>query len=117
MSRLPTWIQSNTAPPTLAHNVDPDRAPPEPYVYRVPNATESRCARPSQRRTKTIKMPPTQNERGEIIFSSRVDADFRDGYERYRSAFERKRREKLEAQQQAYPSSWFSWSSTSKEAL
>lgn len=61
-------------------------------------------------------MPPTQNERGEIIFSSRVDAEFRDGYERYRRAFERKRREKLEAQQQAQPSIWSSWSFLSKEA-
>ncbi|KAJ7176557.1 hypothetical protein C8R46DRAFT_1076656 [Mycena filopes] len=36
-------------------------------------------------------MPPTTNPRGELRFSSRVDRAFRDGYERYRANFERKR--------------------------
>lgn len=42
-------------------------------------------------------MPPTTNPRGELRFSSRVDRAFRDGYERYRANFERKR-----AQQQQH---------------
>ena len=68
-----------------------------------------------QRRTPIQPIPPTRNERGEIIFSSRVDASFRDGYERYRNAFGRKRKEKLEAQQRT-GSSWLTsrWSSRHK---
>ena len=57
----------------------------------------------------TPRTSPTQNERGELIFSSRVDHEFREGYERYRNAFERKRREKLKAQQRHQPALWDSW--------
>ncbi|KAF8128964.1 hypothetical protein EV363DRAFT_1400215 [Boletus edulis] len=39
-------------------------------------------------------IPPTANPRGELIFSSRVDRSFRESYERYRAAFERKRQER-----------------------
>ncbi|PPQ86177.1 hypothetical protein CVT25_006920 [Psilocybe cyanescens] len=39
-------------------------------------------------------IPPATNPRGELIFSSRVDKNFRDSYERYRSTFERRREEK-----------------------
>lgn len=39
-------------------------------------------------------IPPSSNPRGELIFSSRVDKSFREGYERYRAAFERRREEK-----------------------
>lgn len=53
-------------------------------------------------------VPPARNERGEILLSSRVDTEFREGYERYRNAFERKRREKLEAQRRDQPSSIWS---------
>ncbi|KAG6826680.1 hypothetical protein H0H92_014876 [Tricholoma furcatifolium] len=40
------------------------------------------------------EIPPASNPRGELIFSSRVDKAFRDGYERHRAAFERRREEK-----------------------
>lgn len=40
------------------------------------------------------QIPPTTNPRGELIFSGRVDRAFREGYERYRAAFERRRVEK-----------------------
>ncbi|KAF8740043.1 hypothetical protein AX14_008955 [Amanita brunnescens Koide BX004] len=39
-------------------------------------------------------IPPATNPRGELIFSSRVDRAFREGYERYRAVFEKKREEK-----------------------
>lgn len=39
-------------------------------------------------------IPPSTNPRGELIFSARVDRAFRDGYERYRAAFERARAER-----------------------
>lgn len=36
-------------------------------------------------------IPPANNPRGELIFSSRVSASFREGYERYRAEWERRR--------------------------
>lgn len=51
-------------------------------------------------------IPPAANPRGELIFSSRVDRSFRESYERYRAAFERKRqeRERSDAMQ-----TWWGW--------
>ena len=51
---------------------------------------------PRRQSTNTIMatIPPSSNPRGELIFSSRVDKTFREGYERYRAAFERRREEK-----------------------
>ena len=48
-------------------------------------------------------IPPASNPRGELIFSSRVDRAFRESYERYRAAFERRREERERA---AYASHW-----------
>ncbi|KAH7105932.1 hypothetical protein BKA62DRAFT_688402, partial [Auriculariales sp. MPI-PUGE-AT-0066] len=42
-------------------------------------------------------IPPSSNPRGELIFSSRVSQQFRDGYDRHRTAFERRREEKERA--------------------
>lgn len=39
-------------------------------------------------------IPPSNNPRGELIFSSKVKPDFREGYEKYRAAFERRREER-----------------------
>ncbi|KAF9036306.1 hypothetical protein BJ165DRAFT_1354622 [Panaeolus papilionaceus] len=39
-------------------------------------------------------IPPAVNPRGELIFSSKVDRNFRESYERYRANFERRREEK-----------------------
>ena len=63
--------------------------------------------RPKRGASVTIPpIPPTSNPRGELIFSSRVDRNFRESYERYRSIFERKReeRESLAAAQ-----TWWGW--------
>lgn len=43
-------------------------------------------------------IPPAANPRGELIFSSKVDKSFREGYERHRATFERKREEKERAE-------------------
>jgi hypothetical protein len=51
-------------------------------------------------------IPPTTNPRGELIFSSRVDRIFREAYERYRAAFERKRDER---ERQAAARTWSGW--------
>lgn len=51
-------------------------------------------------------IPPTNNPRGELIFSSRVDRNFRESYERYRAAFERKREAR---EQYALAQTWLGW--------
>ncbi|EGO00979.1 hypothetical protein SERLA73DRAFT_178992 [Serpula lacrymans var. lacrymans S7.3] len=51
-------------------------------------------------------IPPSSNPRGELIFSSRVDRPFRESYERYRSAFERKRDER---ERTAASKTWIGW--------
>lgn len=52
---------------------------------------------PSKRPASSVipPIPPTNNPRGELIFSNRVDRHFKEGYERYRAAFERRREERL----------------------
>jgi hypothetical protein len=50
-------------------------------------------------------IPPTTNPRGELIFSSRVSPQFKEGYERYRAAFERRRTEKF--REERWKRSWF----------
>ncbi|CAO1629225.1 unnamed protein product [Parajaminaea phylloscopi] len=64
-------------------------------------------ANPTIRRVQIPPIPPSGNPRGEIIFSTRVAPTFREGYHRYRNAFERRRREKLEAV--ARETSWHWW--------
>lgn len=51
-------------------------------------------------------IPPSSNPRGELIFSSRVDRSFRESYERYRGAFERKRQER---ERSAAMRTWLGW--------
>ncbi|WWC65387.1 uncharacterized protein I303_108005 [Kwoniella dejecticola CBS 10117] len=60
-------------------------------------------------------IPPSSNPRGELIFSSRVDRGFREGYERYRSAFERRREEKQKEESRLNLNStqWLSWTTSS----
>jgi hypothetical protein len=72
-----------------------------PRPNESPTSSNSRSPSPPGTRsrsastTRTIPpIPPAKNARGELIFSSRVDNSFRESYERYRSAFERKREEK-----------------------
>ncbi|KAH0831029.1 hypothetical protein J3R83DRAFT_13531 [Lanmaoa asiatica] len=58
--------------------------------------TRSSPSSPTDRGTSVpiAPIPPAANPRGELIFSSRVDRSFRESYERYRAAFERKRQER-----------------------
>jgi hypothetical protein len=78
----------------------PSAAPPAP-------AKSLSSRRQSTTSTVMASIPPSHNPRGELIFSSRVDKTFREGYERYRAAFERRREEKAreEARRNAR---WFS---------
>ena len=52
-------------------------------------------------------IPPAQNSRGELIFSNKVSPEFREGYERYRAAFERRRAEKVAAKRAQSWKRWF----------
>ncbi|KAI0926610.1 hypothetical protein AcV7_005502 [Taiwanofungus camphoratus] len=80
------------------------RAPPS-----VPPPRRARSPSPpagSARRSSSVpipSIPPASDPRGELIFSSRVDRAFRESYERYRAAFERRREERERA---AYARTW-----------
>ncbi|CAO1619750.1 unnamed protein product [Sympodiomycopsis kandeliae] len=77
------------------------RGTPDPNNPNVP---------PPIRRMVIPPIPPSNNPRGEIIFSTKVAPTFREGYERYRNAFERRRKEKLVAtQSQSAFSTWVSY--------
>ncbi|KIY69902.1 hypothetical protein CYLTODRAFT_392824 [Cylindrobasidium torrendii FP15055 ss-10] len=62
----------------------------------APSQTSSQL-NPAGRRNSSVvlpSIPPASNPRGELIFSSRVDRNFKEGYERHRSTFERRREER-----------------------
>jgi Spo7-like protein len=87
---------------------------PRPFSPHDRSTTPNRARSPSptqlgRRSSSAVPMPsipPTTNPRGELIFSSRVDRSFREAYERYRAAFERKRDER---ERQAAASTWTGW--------
>ena len=81
----------------------PDRSTPQRRA-RSPSPTQ--LGRRSSSAVPMPSIPPTTNPRGELIFSSRVDRSFREAYERYRTAFERKRDER---ERQAAASTWTGW--------
>ncbi|KAH9982962.1 hypothetical protein BGW80DRAFT_1247656 [Lactifluus volemus] len=100
----------------------PRRSPYNPLSYLFPRPSSpssgltslSRARSPSptrlgKRSSSPVPMPsisPTTNPRGELIFSSRVDRSFREAYERYRAAFERKRDKR---DRQAATRTWSGW--------
>ena len=79
-------------------------APPSPSPPRTPSPT--RLGKRSPSAAPITSIPPTTNPRGELIFSSRVDRNFRESYERYRALFERKRDERERA---AAARTWMGW--------
>jgi Spo7-like protein len=64
---------------------------------RSPSPTRS-LSRSSSASRPIPSIPPATNPRGELIFSRRIDKNFRESYERYRSAFQRRREEKERAE-------------------
>ena len=99
----------------------PRRSPFDPLSYLFPRSSFSGRSSPpnrarsssptrlGKRSSSTVPMPsipPTTNPRGELIFSSRVERGFREAYERYRTAFERKRDER---ERQAAARTWSGW--------
>ena len=96
------------------------RTPPSPTPTPTPTSTPTSTegnkrrspspdSRLSKRNSSVVPIspiPPSSNPRGELIFSSRVDRQFRDAYERYRNAFERRREER---ERSAYEATWTGW--------
>ncbi|PWN50613.1 hypothetical protein IE53DRAFT_86469 [Violaceomyces palustris] len=71
----------------------------------------------AQRRAAISRIPSSTNPRGELIFSTKVSPAFREGYERYRAAFERRRAEKLEAKRRKGWRKWFEWLGLSTKVI
>jgi Spo7-like protein len=92
----PPRIRTRSDPSPLIIN-DPDSP-----VTQAPVQTTTTNNNP----TPIAPIPPTNNPRGELIFSSRVHPGFRESYERYRAAFERKREER---EREAAVKTWFGW--------
>ncbi|KAF8148453.1 hypothetical protein B0H34DRAFT_737107 [Crassisporium funariophilum] len=67
-------------------------------VSRASSRSSSPSARSRPRSASTTRpiapIPPAANPRGELIFSSRVDKNFREAYDRYRAGYEKRREEK-----------------------
>ncbi|KAF8637869.1 hypothetical protein AX17_002495 [Amanita inopinata Kibby_2008] len=84
---------------TASRTASPSSSPPQsPPRSRSPSSRVGSVPIPT--------IPPATNPRGELIFSSRVDRNFREGYERYRAAFERKRDERERRQRRQ---KWIGW--------
>ncbi|KZT66117.1 hypothetical protein DAEQUDRAFT_746689 [Daedalea quercina L-15889] len=101
-SKLPTFLNpfSLLFPRTTPSPVPP----PAPARRRSPSPPSGRTKRSSS--VPIPPIPPASNPRGEIIFSSRVDRGFRDGYERYRAGFERRREERERMEREK---TWWGW--------
>ncbi|KAF7330087.1 hypothetical protein MKEN_00273100 [Mycena kentingensis (nom. inval.)] len=91
-----TTVMQSPPPPnpsTHPHHINPVTSAPTPTPHPIP--------------VPIPPMPPTTNPRGELRFSSRVDRAFRDGYERYRANFERRRALHEQAQRAAEGTRWW----------
>ncbi|TCD69774.1 hypothetical protein EIP91_006310 [Steccherinum ochraceum] len=89
----------------------PRTTPSTPTLSPAPSPTRRRSPSPSRpsKRSSSVPIPPippTSNPRGELIFSSRVDRGFREGYDRHRTTFERIRDER---DKMAYQATWMGW--------
>lgn len=93
----------------------PSRAPPEVHSP-VPSPSQPTRGRtndssavsgsPGRRGTTIPPIPPSTNPRGELIFTSRVDKHFKESYERYRAAFEKRRDERVMAEASTTTKLW-----------
>ncbi|GAA6011959.1 hypothetical protein JCM11491_000117 [Sporobolomyces phaffii] len=111
-SPSPSSSPAPSPPPSPRMRVSPAPPIPEGAVTRAPPPPP---AAPSSSRPAGVPIPPippAQNPRGELIFSNRVTPTFREGYERYRGEWERRRKEnrELELERASRGSSrWWSW--------
>ena len=93
----------------------PSRAPPEVHSP-IPSPSQPTRGRtndssavsgsPGRRGTTIPPIPPSTNPRGELIFTSRVDKHFKESYERYRAAFEKRRDERVMAEASTTTKLW-----------
>ena len=83
--------------PFFRNASSPHNSPPSPLRSptspRPPSPTRPLSKR-SPSAVPITPIPPSSNPRGELVFSSRVDRSFRESYDRYRSAFERRKEER-----------------------
>ncbi|PCH37602.1 hypothetical protein WOLCODRAFT_110180 [Wolfiporia cocos MD-104 SS10] len=105
-------------PAPVATRAAPARPPSSPPPQSAgPSRSSSptrRLPAPARKRSGTgsaplAPMPPASSPRGELIFSSRVERQFRESYERYRTAFERQRDRR---EREAYEQTWTGWAWT-----
>ncbi|EIW74066.1 hypothetical protein CONPUDRAFT_170351 [Coniophora puteana RWD-64-598 SS2] len=89
------WQLFFARPPADTHNIGHQSRPSSPTKSGDRNAS-----------VPISPIPPTNNPRGELIFSSRVDRNFRESYERHRALFERRRDER--EREEAYRT-WLGW--------
>ncbi|TFK21000.1 hypothetical protein FA15DRAFT_672955 [Coprinopsis marcescibilis] len=85
----------------------PQQSPTSPThttSSRSPSPAKSPRSRSSSVSRPMASLPPSSNPRGELVFSSKVDKYFREGYERYRATFERKREERA---REEYRKTWW----------
>jgi hypothetical protein len=107
LSYLPLPSALKPAPAPLKAQVVPGKRPGT-TPRRV--STSSSASAHAGSHTVMAQIPPSTNPRGELIFSSRVDHHFEDGYKRYRAAFERRREERAREEARARRPWWLpSW--------
>ncbi|TNY18503.1 hypothetical protein DMC30DRAFT_426378 [Rhodotorula diobovata] len=114
------WRSPPVSPP-LSPSSSPPSSPPPSSSLPLPNPNDpvtralppppSSTSSSSTRGIPLPPIPPAQNPRGELIFSSRVSAQFREGYERYRGEWERRRAEAKRVQRERAKAGqgWRSW--------
>lgn len=95
---LPASLKPAAAPLRAAAAVAPLKNPRPGSARRVSHGQQVMA-----------QIPPSQNPRGELIFSSRVDSYFEDGYKRYRAAFERRREERAREEARLAGPWWSRW--------
>lgn len=94
-------------PASLKPAPAPLRAAAAPSPAKNPRPGSAR--RVSHGQQVMAQIPPSSNPRGELIFSSRVDSHFEDGYKRYRAAFERRREERAREEARIAGPWWSRW--------
>lgn len=105
MVPLPAALRPAPAPLKAVSNTSTlsEKRPPgahRPSTRRVSNSSPQ---------TVMAQIPPSSNPRGELIFSSRVDPHFEEGYKRYRAAFERRREERAKEEARLRGPWWLRW--------
>ncbi|KAK8850321.1 hypothetical protein IAR55_004238 [Kwoniella newhampshirensis] len=98
--------------PAIATAGSSKPAPPARSNPLLPPSVSMNSSRRASGTPPTVmpSIPASTNPRGELIFSSRVDRSFREGYERYRAAFERRREEKAREEARIHGGAgWLIW--------